>query len=182
MTSPVRDRNRVASRALALASGIFVAFTSSAAPGGDPAPSPGFGLKFRLGYGYGGNRLGAGPEGGYPYYSGPGYPHEPPPLRRLGRIVPFAYSGNPGLTCDGRSARCTDAPERDSAPASSGSNPSSSSAPGIRRHLSRVRPSGGRWRSRLPTRNRRPPPRWSSPGSPTRPRPTPSSSPPSSRS
>jgi hypothetical protein len=116
MTSPVRDGLRLAVPSVSLASGICVlAFSWTAAYGGDPgtdAPgdaghriqrgqSPGFqgfGLKFHLGYGYGGRALGAG-DGGYPYYSGPGYPHEPPPLRRLGRIAPFAYDGGPDYPC-----------------------------------------------------------------------------------
>ena len=117
MSSPVRVGLRHASPSVSLVSGICVlALSWTAAYGGgpgadapgDPGPhvkrgqSPGFqgfGLKFHLGYGYGGRALGAGPEGGYPYYSGPGYPHEPPPLRRLGRIAPFAYDGGPGYPC-----------------------------------------------------------------------------------
>ena len=65
---------------------------------------PGFGLSFHLGYGYGGRGLGVGGEGGYPFYSGPGYPHEAPPLRRFGRIVPFAYYGGPDYPCRASSA------------------------------------------------------------------------------
>lgn len=34
----------------------------------------GFSLGYHLGYGYGGNALGVGCEGGYPCYGGPGYP------------------------------------------------------------------------------------------------------------
>jgi hypothetical protein len=34
----------------------------------------GFGLSFHLGYGYGGQSLGAGADGGEPYYGGTGYP------------------------------------------------------------------------------------------------------------
>ena len=56
----------------------------------------GFGLGYHLGYGYGGNALGVGPDGGYPFYGGPGYPHCWPTLRRLHRIVPFPYYGGPG--------------------------------------------------------------------------------------
>src|SRR5262245_47937450 len=56
----------------------------------------GFGLGYHLGYRYGGDALGVGAEGGYPFYGGPGYPHKEPRLRRLGRIVPFCYFGGPG--------------------------------------------------------------------------------------
>jgi hypothetical protein len=56
----------------------------------------GFGLGYHLGYGYGGDALGVGAEGGYPFYGGPGYPHCEPRLRRLGGIVPFPYYGGPG--------------------------------------------------------------------------------------
>ena len=61
----------------------------------------GFGLSYHLGYGYGGYGLGVGPDGGYPFYGGPGYPHEASPLNRCGKILPFAYLGEPGYTCDG---------------------------------------------------------------------------------
>jgi hypothetical protein len=66
---------------------------------GPPGVYPGFqgfGIGYHLGYGYGGAGLGVGADGGYPFYGGPGYPHCPPPLRRLGRIQPFAYYGGPG--------------------------------------------------------------------------------------
>ncbi len=56
---------------------------------------PGFGLSFHRGYGYGGNGLGTGAEGGYPYFGGPGYPHPAPVLRRCGGIAPFLYYGGP---------------------------------------------------------------------------------------
>ena len=56
----------------------------------------GFGLGFHLGYGYGGDALGPGADGGYPYYGGPGYPHAWPCLRRIGGIMPFNYYGGPG--------------------------------------------------------------------------------------
>jgi hypothetical protein len=56
----------------------------------------GFGLGYHLGYGYGGDALGVGAEGGYPFYGGPGYPHPWPHLRRFGRITPFPYYGGPG--------------------------------------------------------------------------------------
>ena len=45
---------------------------------GPPGVYPGFqgfGLGFHRGYGYGGDALGVGAEGGYPFYGGPGYPH-----------------------------------------------------------------------------------------------------------
>jgi hypothetical protein len=66
---------------------------------GPPGVFPGFqgfGLGYHRGHGYGGNALGTGVTGGYPYYAGPGYPHPAPPLRRLHRLVPFAYNGGPG--------------------------------------------------------------------------------------
>jgi hypothetical protein len=103
MTSPVQDGGRRALQALAICA---VAFTSSVAHGGGPGANRGFvgfGLSYHLGYGYGGRGLGVGAEGGYPYYSGPGYPHEPPPLRRLGKIAPFTYYGGPGYPCNGPS-------------------------------------------------------------------------------
>jgi PDZ domain len=56
----------------------------------------GFGLGYHLGYGYGGDALGVGAEGGYPFYGGPGYPHPEPVLRRFGGIVPFAHFAGPG--------------------------------------------------------------------------------------
>ena len=70
-------------------------------PPGLHAGFQGFGLGYHLGYGYGGEALGVGADGGYPYYGGPGYPHSAPPLRRLGPIVPFAYSGGPGYATPG---------------------------------------------------------------------------------
>lgn len=56
----------------------------------------GFGLGYHLGYGYGGDALGVGAGGGYPFYGGPGYPHPWPRLRRIGGITPFCYFGGPG--------------------------------------------------------------------------------------
>ncbi|MFI5455054.1 MAG: PDZ domain-containing protein [Isosphaerales bacterium] len=56
----------------------------------------GFGLGYHLGYGYGGDALGVGAEGGFPFYAGPGYPHAEPTLRRIGGITPFPYYGGPG--------------------------------------------------------------------------------------
>lgn len=66
---------------------------------GPPGLQPGyqgFGLGYHLGYGYGGDALGVGADGGYPFYGGPGYPHCAPQLRRIGGIVPFPYFGGPG--------------------------------------------------------------------------------------
>lgn len=66
---------------------------------GPPGLHPGFqgfGLGFHRGYGYGGEALGPGAEGGYPFYGGPGYPHPWPTLRRIGGINPFPYYGGPG--------------------------------------------------------------------------------------
>jgi hypothetical protein len=56
---------------------------------------PGFGLSFHAGYGYGGNGLGVGAFGGYPFFGGPGYPHPAPVLRRCGGISPFLFFGGP---------------------------------------------------------------------------------------
>ena len=56
----------------------------------------GFGLGYHPGYGYGGDALGVGADGGYPLYGGPGYPHPWPCLRRVGGITPFHYFGGPG--------------------------------------------------------------------------------------
>jgi hypothetical protein len=56
----------------------------------------GFGLGYHLGYGFGGDALGVGALGGYPFYGGPGYPHPWPRLQRLGGIRPFPYYGGPG--------------------------------------------------------------------------------------
>ena len=56
----------------------------------------GFSLRWHPGYGYGRYALGVGADGGYPFYSGPGYPHEPPTLRRFGPARPYAYYGGPG--------------------------------------------------------------------------------------
>lgn len=66
---------------------------------GKPGLHPGFqgfGLGYHLGYGYGGDALGVGADGGYPFYGGPGYPHPWPTLRRIGGITPFPYEGGPG--------------------------------------------------------------------------------------
>jgi len=66
---------------------------------GPPGLQPGyqgFGLGYHLGYGYGGDALGVGADGGYPFYGGPGYPHCMPQLGRIGGIVPFPYFGGPG--------------------------------------------------------------------------------------
>ena len=65
-------------------------------PPGLHSGEQGFGLGYHLGYGYGGDALGVGTDGGYPFYGGPGYPHCNPQLRRIGGIVPFAYFGGPG--------------------------------------------------------------------------------------
>ena len=56
----------------------------------------GFGLGYHLGYGYGGDALGPGADGGYPFYGGPGYPNCDPRLWRIGGINPFPYNGGPG--------------------------------------------------------------------------------------
>ncbi len=66
---------------------------------GPPGLQPGyqgFGLGYHLGYGYGGDALGVGAEGGYPFYGGPGYPRCEPQLRRIGGNVPFPHFGGTG--------------------------------------------------------------------------------------
>jgi hypothetical protein len=66
---------------------------------GPPGVHPGFqgfGLGYHPGYGYGGDALGVGAEGGYPFYGGPGYPHPAPRLRRIGGINPFPHFAGPG--------------------------------------------------------------------------------------
>jgi hypothetical protein len=60
----------------------------------------GFSLRWHRGYGYGRYALGVGADGGYPFYAGPGYPHEWPRLRRFGPATPFAYYGGPEYPCD----------------------------------------------------------------------------------
>jgi hypothetical protein len=61
----------------------------------------GFSLRWHPGYGYGRYALGVGADGGYPFYGGPGYPHEPPCLRRFGPTEPYAYDGGPGYSISG---------------------------------------------------------------------------------
>jgi hypothetical protein len=56
----------------------------------------GFSLRWHPGYGYGRYALGVGADGGYPFYGGPGYPHEPPRLNRFGPATPYLYFGGPG--------------------------------------------------------------------------------------
>jgi hypothetical protein len=71
---------------------------------GPPGLHPGFqgfGLGFHPGYGYGGRALGVGVNGGYPFYSGPGYPHPAPCLRCCGGITPFPHYGGPGFPSPG---------------------------------------------------------------------------------
>jgi hypothetical protein len=123
MTALIRTNRRRFWTMVALATGFSFACDSAAPAGDDVAPCPapcaadgsncgilgskllgpgpgyqGFGLNFHPGYGYGGAALGVGPEGGYPFYGGPGYPHAEPRLRRfpLLHIVPFPYFGGPG--------------------------------------------------------------------------------------
>jgi hypothetical protein len=61
----------------------------------------GFSLRWHRGYGYGRYALGVGADGGYPFYGGPGYPHEPPHLRRFGPTERYAYCGDPGFPISG---------------------------------------------------------------------------------
>ena len=66
---------------------------------GSPGVHPGFqgfGLGYHRGFGYGGDALGVGASGGYPFYGGPGYPHPGPWLRRVGGINPFLHYGGLG--------------------------------------------------------------------------------------
>lgn len=73
---------------------------------GPPGLHPGFqgfGLGYHLGYGYGGDALGVGAEGGYPHYGGPGYPHPWPVLHRFRcYITPFHYYGGAGYPTPGQ--------------------------------------------------------------------------------
>lgn len=67
---------------------------------GPPGVFPGFqgfGLGYHLGHGYGGDALGVGADGGFPFYGGPGYPHPAPPLKRFGGNNPFPFHGGPGF-------------------------------------------------------------------------------------
>ncbi len=68
-------------------------------PKGDPFN--GFGLGYHMGFGYGGAALGVNPNGGYPFYGGPGYPACDPVLRRFGPITPFPYHGGTGFPTAG---------------------------------------------------------------------------------
>jgi hypothetical protein len=96
MISHRQDRGRLSLKAVALL-GIWSYSGSTALAGGGADPGfQGFGLGYRLGYGYGGAGVGVGPDGGYPCYGGPGYPHPWPRLRRIGGITPFPYFGGPG--------------------------------------------------------------------------------------
>jgi membrane-associated protease RseP (regulator of RpoE activity) len=61
----------------------------------------GFSLRWHPGYGYGRYALGVGSDGGYPNYAGPGYPHDPPKLRRFGPARPYTYYGPPDYVPDG---------------------------------------------------------------------------------
>ena len=104
MISLVRGGGRLPVMALALALGIWVFSGPSAMADGGPGLYPGFqgfGLGYHPGYGYGGDALGVGAFGGYPFYGGPGYPFAEPLLRRIGGIVPFPYYGGPGYPSPG---------------------------------------------------------------------------------
>jgi hypothetical protein len=61
----------------------------------------GFSLRWHPGYGYGRYAFGVGADGGYPFYGGPGYPHEPPHLRRFGPTERDAYCAGPGYIISG---------------------------------------------------------------------------------
>jgi hypothetical protein len=109
MVSPARGGGGLPLKELALALGMCAFSVSTALPDGGPGRGTlgygghglypgfqGFGLGYHPGYGYGGKGLGVGDSGGYPFYGGPGYPHEAPCLRRCGGIAPFPYYGGPG--------------------------------------------------------------------------------------
>jgi hypothetical protein len=92
----------------------------------------GFGLGYHLGYGYGGDALGPGANGGYPFYGGPGYPHPWPTLRRWGGINPFPFYAGPGgptPTCPNYYAQtgplATDTPVIETLPEPGEADPSS---------------------------------------------------------
>ncbi len=112
MISLVRGGGRLPLKTVALALGVWVFSSSPATAGGHDGPGVGtlgyggpglypgfrgFGLGYHPGYGYGGDALGVGAEGGYLFYGGPGYPHPWPTLRRIGGITPFSYFGGPGF-------------------------------------------------------------------------------------
>lgn len=86
---------------IAVGLGIWVGSGSAAMAQVGPESFQGFGLSYHLGHGYGGDSVGVGPVGGYPFYGGPGYPHAEPKLRRLGKISPTVYQGGPGDPCQG---------------------------------------------------------------------------------
>src|SRR5436309_1585417 len=100
MISRVRCGGGLPLMAVALALGIWASSRPSALADDEPG-FQGFGLKYHPGYGYGGDALGVGAGGGYPFYGGPGYPCAEPRLRRLGKIVPFPYYGGPGYPSPG---------------------------------------------------------------------------------
>src|SRR5436305_1611543 len=116
MDSLISRGGKLAMPALALVCGIVAFAHSPALAGGDgpvtsvpsvgtlgyapPGLYPGFqgfGLGYHLGYGYGGDALGVGVDGGYPFYGGPGYPRCDPRLRRIGGINPFPHFAGPGF-------------------------------------------------------------------------------------
>jgi hypothetical protein len=76
--------------------GVPAAGTLGYGPPGVYPGFQGFGLGYHPGYGFGGQALGVGVDGGYPFYGGPGYPHPWPTLRRLCGINPFPHYGGPG--------------------------------------------------------------------------------------
>jgi membrane-associated protease RseP (regulator of RpoE activity) len=84
-------------KAVALLGTWALAASTAMADGGPSGGFQGFGLGYRLGYGYGGAGMGVLPNGGFPFYSGPGYPHPWPRLRRIGGITPFPFFGGPGF-------------------------------------------------------------------------------------
>ncbi len=115
-------------KALAVAWTVWAC--AGSARGQAPAPADvgyqGFGLRYHLGNGYGGDATGVGPSGGYPFYGGPGYLHPGPTLRRFGPESPFPHASGPGfpsaacpnvfgpvgpLTVRGETARERDTPD-----------------------------------------------------------------------
>ncbi len=100
----MRLDDRFGLKAVAISAGFFLLSVSTASAQWIQAPRvsapgfQGFGLGYHLGYGYGGHALGVGPNGGYPLYGGPGYPHPDPRVmfRHVGPLTP-----NPSVVVEG---------------------------------------------------------------------------------
>ena len=152
----VPDRGTRSARALHEHRGPGSARWATAAPASTRA-SRASASGITSGYGYGGDALGVGADGGYPFYGGPGYPHPWPRLRRFGGITPFPYYGGPGcptpdlsqLLRGRRPARRRPAGHRDRAPnparptTPAATAPSPGSSPIPSRSSPRSRPAAG---------------------------------------